>query len=192
MKKSTLHILLVLVIVACAQNAEHKYDAQYEIADHVSEEKIIEDLLEAPMLSESELSFFESRAVQKLEDYYEYLNLIQQSELDSTFKQQAIDMAKALFYNQQTIDSNLGYLSQIETALDSTIILDKALKLNRITTATPFKAANNNSYQMQLNHQVKHSKGKANRSAVVLLIQVRKKFGDQEKRVWEVFLKSIN
>ncbi len=182
---------------ACAST--HRERMLEEVADAPEadmQSEALEAQFTAERLSAEELTAFESRAVQKLEDFSDYVNLLADPDLDSVFRQQAIRQAISLFVNEQA-EVMMGtqkeeirdFLQYIESDKQSFA----GYVLQNISVKNPLQPNTDRAYSGILTFQQflpEHNKT-ASRKAYVLVRKVPKSFGDQQEWVWEVLIEGI-
>lgn len=143
-------------------------------------------------LTSSELDAFEKRAVQKLEDFYNYLEVISNPGYDKTLREEAKKQALELFSgNECRVDG-----IKVGTLLDSCINITQETKSFNVEDARvkekfPLQAGvagYSGSMEFRLSSA---SSSSAAKQASILLIKTEKIFGTEKKQVWTVFLCEI-
>jgi hypothetical protein len=173
-----------------------------------------EDMVETMPMQESELeaqfasdqmdvqrlSAFEARAQQKLQDLADYINILRDKTLDSTFRQQAMNQAVALFE-----DGNIP----VDKNPENEIVISDFLKnlfnenqptskftIDNIQIIRPFQATGPERYEGILSFEDNIDPAQAPAKSTpkeigMVLRKIKKEFGTEDKLVWEVFLNQI-
>ncbi|WPP53042.1 hypothetical protein [Catalinimonas niigatensis] len=191
-------VLGLLFFAACAST--HRERMLEEIADAPlaeMESEALEAQFKAERLSDDELKAFESRAIQKLEDFSDYVNLLADSTLDSVFRQQAVRQALLLFVNEETEIRMFTDKEKVGSFLQSfgkEQQTSEGYVIQGIQVQSPLQPAADRTYQGALSfHQqlAAHNEAAVSRQAHILLRKVRKSFGEREEWVWEVLIAGI-
>jgi hypothetical protein len=142
----------------------------------------LEDKFTSGRVSQEELRGFEQRAIQKLHDFGDYLQIIADKQLDDKLRKEAIKQAEGIFADsncQITIDTNpiplALYLQKVYTGKVKVLYISE-----EISVATPL-TYDSDGYSgiLQLHNGLTYS---------MKLLKVEKKFGDEVKEVWDVRL----
>jgi hypothetical protein len=170
-----------------------------------------EDMVEAMPMQESKLeaqfasdqmdaqrlSAFEARAQQKLQDLADYINILRDKSLDSTFRQQAMKQAVALFENENIpFDKNPENeiaISDFLTNLLSENQLTSKFTIDSIQIVKPLQAIGSERYEGILSFEDNIASVQAPdkitpKQIGMVLRKIKKEFGTEDKWVWEVFL----
>jgi hypothetical protein len=160
--------------------------------------------LENDSLSVKYIKAFEQRAIQKLQDLKDYFEILSDSKIDSTFKNQAKVMASELFaseYNTITfsLDENQENPSlKVDTFF--TTIQNKtygklSLEIHNISVINKIRKLNDSEYEGAIKFSLfvltKQKTLKMDLQSEIIVKKVEKKFGAESKQVWEVFLGDI-
>ena len=149
-----------------------------------------EDLV-APALTRRNLEAFESRAVEKLEDYADYLGMVSDAGLDSSFREQARENLFGLFLEGEAPESTitLGIPGDGFTKL--------AFMIDSVKVLVPLEKENKKNYQGRLRYRF-HTLGihladtiliQSSHEEMGMVLQKRnKEFGEKRLQVWEVRL----
>ena len=149
-----------------------------------------EDLV-TPVLTRRNLGAFESRAVEKLEDYADYLGMVVDSGLDNSFREQARENLFGLFLEGAAPEPAYPPGIQGDGFAKLTFTIDS------VTVLDPLEKENGINYRGKLQYRF-HTLGIHAADTVLLrssieememILQKRsKEFGDQRLQVWEVQL----
>lgn len=194
-------LLLLLLSYGCA--TAYREDSANEMpAESALTEADLNDQLTADRLSPAQLQAFELRAQQKLRDFFDYLTLVGDPSLDSTFRAEAAKQATDLFVNPQAVvrivateqpakDRAIGpWLEALAQSDEAVTFLSGEPALSR-----PLTLGDSLQYRGELLMTLP-SDGDAESEArtyqvSVLVKRVAKDFGEDEMQVWEVFLKGV-
>jgi hypothetical protein len=159
--------------------------------------------------SSFELSGFEGRAKQKLEELAGYIEIISNKEYDLTFREHALSMAKKMFYNEEIkigiSDKNLStlnmmalndYLNSILKSGYAKIVVEIAdqkyvenLSQNKSDAYSGKLLFSQTNYYYQ-NKEVQN-KSTEKKEVEIILVRTEKSFGKKSKSVWNVYLGDI-
>ena len=160
------NILLIFgffICYACANSPREKV-AEEAIAAASIKESELKAQFESEPMNEERLRAFETRAQQKLQDLADYINILQNPDLDSTFRQQALSQAAALFesntFSQKLLD---GQVASPRYAIEE------------IKIAKPLQAIDDKRYEGLLTF--KSNKSASPKEAAIILKKVEKDFG---------------
>jgi len=155
----------------------------------------------APELSSSELSAFEDRAIQKLQDFHEYLTIISDTTYDSVFVAQAKSLALGSFSDEEC-SILLEVIGQEKVTAIRQILEDHAagafgkltFQITDISVNKKLSADGAGTYSGSLVFGLATAENpeRDQLTALIELRKVEKKFGDDTKSVWSVFLCDIN
>ena len=128
-------------------------------------------------LSTHQKEVFARRAIQKLEDYYDYVEIISGPKYDTVLRNHAVVLAKDLFFN---LENNLLNIDSIRMAQD----------VPRILIENPSVILFNDSTLIgQIRFQEKRgSDEKQTRYIGFTIKKVNKEFGTEQNLVWETYL----
>lgn len=156
-----------------------------------------------------DLTGFEGRAVQKLEDLAGYIEIISNKEYDLTLRKHALSLAAKLFYDGQITvrnsDKQLSSLNILELSeyLNSVLKTGYAKIVVEITNheyVENLTQSKSDSYSGKLifeqtNRYYKNKdipeKTTEKKEVDIILIKTEKAFGKKKKSVWNVFLGDI-
>lgn len=190
-------LMLTLLLCSCATTHRDKLlEDMVENKESMPESERLEAQFTSERISTYELEAFEIRAQQKLQDFSDYMNLIADSTLDSTFREQAIRQALALFVSnntpvavhpkKETVEDLLHHLRYSGESWNYTIQSIEILHRLRPTMGQQYRGVL--SFQQTLSQE----NGPAiTRQANILVKKVEKTFGEKREWVWEVFLAGI-
>ena len=172
MKKPSFLLLLLLPLLGSAQSIQK-----------------LEDKFTSGKVSEAELKVFEERAVQKLKDFNDYLDIISNKKLDKRMRQDAIKQAEALFTSP---DCKIRFTYENMSISD---YINRKYKygngaspqIDSVTVGEPLTFSNG-SYKGTLHGRSSNGGVAPTITIQMQLIKVQKKFGDEVKDVWDVRL----
>ncbi len=170
----------------------------------------LESTFTAKNLSNYKLRGFETRAVQKLEDFGDYLELISNKEFDLGLRKQAIKMLENLFIDKNALlvnpENELTDKNQIEIREYAQSVLEcdfsrLEISITKIKLSKPLEFIKKGNYSGELSFTqsskfYKSSKvlkrSLRNRKARIVVVKTSKKFGNEKEFVWNVLLVNIN
>lgn len=192
------HILiLIMLLYSCATTHRDKLlEDMVEAKESMPESERLEAQFTSERVSADELEAFETRALQKLQDFSDYVNLIADPKIDSLFREQAIRQALALFVSTNT---PVVLHDKKETVADLLHHLRHSRKspnytIQNIEILHRLQPTANQQYRGILSFQQTLSQENApaiTRQADISVKKVEKIFGEKKEWVWEVFLAGI-
>ena len=195
--KSVIFSWLAVLMACCATANREDVSLPAELPmGKTTSPGVLEKQVFAPLLDAGVLRAYESKALSKLEDYYEYLHVISNPSYDTTFRRQAITQALALFTN----DSSTPY-----TGLESSVLLmpvfleelyrgkwgEVTYEISRAALRQPLEISSDTTYRGQITYLVVLNDQGEHRERVLQNIVVKKvttDFGTEVQEVWKVFL----
>lgn len=166
----------------------------------------IEDNFVGNELSPDVLSAFEKRAVQKLKDIADYMNIYGDSNLSKPFREQASQLIKETFYEQDdlrhfyndlklqedTVNRILCFRENIgtfKTEIDSVFLSNNL----RMTSFLQYRGEIQFSQRVFVIHNTDTIvENNYPYKLEILVLKTEKKFGDKSEDVWEVYLGGNN
>jgi len=157
-------------------------------------------------LSEEILSAFEKRAVQKLKDIADYINIYADTSLSVQFRKQADQMIQENFYEKNDVNDfykglelledtvngilyHSGNVRIFKTAVDSINISERL----RLKPDSNYAGGIKFSQKIYLINQTDTIVSTSSQSRIsILAIKTIKNFGDKTEEVWEVYLGGNN
>ena len=192
-----------LLGTGCA-SANRESAADVALAEAAPTEAELNDQLTADRLRPRQLRALEVRAQQKLRDFFDYLNLVGDPSLDSTFRAEAARQALLLFADPQASVrlAPVGHPPRTMTArqwLDELTRSDEAVAftVGEPALSRPLTLTDSLQYRGELSvttpvPDAEAARGKAQAYPVrVVVKRVAKDFGEDEMQVWEVFLEGV-
>ena len=193
MKRFLIYILSFLICYGCAQDSSAENKMMVE--DSMVEEAL--DSVTTNNLGGIDLRPYEQLAIQKLEDFGGYIEIISNPNYDNEFKKQAMEMARALFYNGKISDfeitkSQYSYaVNDFLTALYNNDFGVVAPKFKRFKITQPFTFNEDEQGIARIEFTQKTGTTKTEKTAIISLSEIPKDFGDQQEFVWTLFILSI-
>ena len=191
--KNSLYIYLFVIcltLTSCASRS-NKEDAQaYDkimldttVSLSLENRENISMNFSSDSLTIEQKKLFAKRAIQKLEDYYNCLQIISNKKYDVMLRNRGKGIAEDLFVDKMTIQYTLDSISKItEDSLGITI--------RNIVVSNVIVMRNDSTYQGEILFDEKQTKNFVirQRTAKFLIKKVHKNFGSNKEIVWEVFL----
>lgn len=152
-------------------------------------------------ISNENLLYFENRAMQKLVDFYDYLNILGHESFNNTLMDEVRSSAGKLFFDRQIkidpykVNQQLAGLKTVEILLkenNGDSALPKIDILN-IEIIEGFQSHGGEHFEGKMRFDIKNDKASIilTKEARIGLRKIEKKFGEETLKVWEVFLDSI-
>ena len=197
--QSIWQIIVVLMLLASCASANKEEISLAEVRDKANASHEVDQQFTAERLARGNLIAFESRAKEKLADFFNYMGLISDPKYDVTFKSHASNLAEELFIDFETKIPTEGqeYLTVqefIKNHFDA-IYGQREFKINSIEVSQQLQPIENKEHYRgvlsfdvsviaPLNITPTTYKGEIGFSA----LKVDKSFGKDTRRVWEVLL----
>jgi hypothetical protein len=196
--------VMVIVIVSCGPT-----DREANGHDSASDQFIEILNLQNDSLTVRNIKAFEQRAIQKLQDLKDYFEILSDSTIEDTFKKQALDMVRGLFASgDNTITFKLRENQEIKALKVDTFFIslqnDKygvlTLQFYNVSITNTIKKLDESEYKgvirfrlfvFEKQGKTKALLNKANMQCDIIAKKVKKKFGNETKQIWEVFLGNI-
>lgn len=193
--------LLGLSVASCATSPRES-----AVSDSAEEAAVMSGELEAQFtadyLSPDRLDALEVRAQQKLLDFADYVTLIGNPAIDSTFRQQAQEQARQLFIHPQTLitweEEKLtldSLLIKVEQGAGSQQYIIQNIEITQPLRQEFARQESTQQYSGTLTFSqpanAEMPEVTYQRVAEIWVKKVDKQFGDEQKQVWEVFLGTI-
>lgn len=203
MKRFYFYILISFFLSACANAPMEKaaYNekpvSEFEYAENELADAKLEESLSGAIDSKEKLTSFEQRAVQKLQDFVNYLEIISNPEYDIVFRNQAKSMAESLFRDGKISENNLApsienmEINNFLTRLSENEFGEIAPAIQNVKVLLHFQETKASFFRATLSFDLFIKENSSNKTATVILTKITKQFGEQQKEVWEVFLEHI-
>jgi hypothetical protein len=171
--------------------------------------QLLQNSITNPKQSSFDLSGYEGRAMQKIDELAGYIEIISNKDYDPTFREHALTLAKKLFYDKEIQISNSDkYLSNLNIlALDDylnavlktsyTKIIVELSNRQYIENLSQDKSESYSGKLLfdQTNYYYKNkeiqNKSTEKKEVEIILVKTDKSFGKKTKSVWNVFLGDI-
>jgi hypothetical protein len=188
---------MLIVYMSCAISKKENERMDKLLSQQATPPEIkIADTLTADMLPN-----YEVRAVQKLEEFYDYLYLLSNDAYDKTMKSEIRTSAMGLFYDLDKsiipLDATDGEGKPVEMFLldQQESAADSDLSISSVEIITPLQLSATDRYDGQLSFQLSigkegHQKN-LSKSAAFSLRKIEKTIGTESIKIWEVFLERI-
>lgn len=195
------HILILLFAVfsiGCAISKKENERLNKKNSGQVFSETMS---LMGDTISKENLQYFENRVIQKLVDFYDYLNILGHESFNSTIMGEVRSSAEKLFYNSQITINPYG-IQQSEILLKTVELLvdenygDNALPILGILNVEIIEGLHlldDGYFAGKLQFDIKNDLDAVivTKEATFSLRRIEKKFGEESVLVWEVFLGQI-
>lgn len=188
---------MLIVCMSCAISKKENERMDKLLSQQASPPEIkIADTLTTDMLQK-----YEIRAVQKLEEFYDYLYLLSNDAYDETMKVEIRTSAMGLFYDVDKsiipLDATDGEGKVVEMCLldQQASAEDSDLSISSIEIITPLQLSDIDRYDGQLSFKLTIGKEEdqkdMSKSAAFSLRKIEKTIGTESVKIWEVFLERI-
>lgn len=165
---------------SCEEDQQVSWEQDKEALNDVMDR--VKDGFQADFLDEESLVAFTQKAKQKLKDYSEYMNIINDSSSDSAFRMQALSMTNALFYR------NTGptefFPGQVMT-IDSIWLIEPMHFSEEINYAGIIGFREK---IMQKSEQDSITCSYSVKKMEIVVVKSTKQFGSDTLRIWQVYL----
>ena len=220
-KISVIYFVITICLYACATNLKEQQEADSAPFDMVTAEEAVEksatgaapDLqleyeFDEMVLSEATLNAFELRAIEKLKDITEYVEIISNPVYDSLFRLQAKDMITECFLSPDSKfggilhtvieDKNVPVQKCVEALLISQFKI--GIKLKNISVSHNLTTNDEELYRGEMAFQSQSyivEMGDTawadvqKTSAEIVVKMIKKDFGDITKDIWDVFIGDV-
>ena len=198
-------LLFALLGVGCA-SANRESSADEALAEAIPSEAELDGQLTSNRLSESQLRAFEIRAQQKLRDLIDYLNIVSNNSLDSTFRYEAARQAESLLISSSVnadadadADADAEQTNATAEELRVYRLLDaldhpsasRPLTIAAVTVRQPLAPDGPSQYWGTLSFKKSSAEENTEHEATIVVRKVEKTFGEEVDVVWEVLLGDI-
>lgn len=202
----TLLLITVTVLLLSCKSGNQEAYRDYALEEATTADSIsLQETFQSDSLSEANLRAFEDRAIQKLHDVMDLIEILSNPKNDSTFRSQAKTM---LLGNFENLDKNRISLilpdinpfrftvSQFADSLLNNGFLPLKLKILESSVKRPLTLMAKNKYQGTIYFQMEST---ANFKTLypkdlivnIVLKKAAKDFGGSSRDVWEVFLSDV-
>lgn len=193
------NILLGFTIIssmACAISKNEKDP----ISKTNGQQAVANNTLAKDSISHDNLKHFEDRAIQKVIDFYDYIDILGHDDFNNAIKDKVRSSAEALFYNPQSLvdpfaDPNGTGLTSLHLLLQEMDIENAPPELDilNIEIIEKFKLINESHYAgtMQLDIRNKSASIIITKEIDFSLRKIEKKFGNETMEIWEAFIDKI-
>ena len=206
--------IYIIAAILCYITLSSKSCSEGKQNDNLSqEEKLIHEKADIRNEFESEfipgksLHAFETKAKQKLTDLSDYLNILCDSSVDNSFKEQSRSMAINLFVsdtiticNSLTSESNVRKMPIQKFIMSNPLIGSRKIILDSIRVTEPLHITSNHQYKGRLRFTRRMNNLSAKDSISVhsdtfqadfFVSKIKKSFGTDTLKVWNLSLGSI-
>ncbi|MBC7865235.1 MAG: hypothetical protein IAF38_19830 [Bacteroidia bacterium] len=181
MKKIT-HFFALLVLLSFtkmnSQSSQHDPNPQSNLLTFT-----------ANSLSVKEVNAFETRAVQKVEEFYDFLSVITDKKIDLKMREQAKKQAAELFSDKTCTVYGVPVEKFLDSCLSGKLNPSTEIKEKKLSRFFSDNNAENDSYEGAVSFSTVADKTK--RTSVINLQRKEKQFGKEIKVIWSVFICEI-
>lgn len=175
-------LLLAFIVLSSKQCAEDT-DPQVEVDAQMEEITAVKSAFESDYLKSESLFAFEEKAKQKLSDYSDYLNIANDTSLNTTFRLQAASMIPQLFYQEEEplLSNDPGCIAIIDS-----IYMIEPLSKSSESAYTGLLGIDGMITEIETNDSIILSPQKW--TIEMIATKTLTSFGKDTLRVWKVFL----
>lgn len=205
-------MILIMVYLVCAArtcNEDEEAVARRQEQYAMNLKDSIKDVFMSDTINYQFIRAYEASAVQKLNDFADYLRIISDTTLDMKFRQHAAGLVKGLFITDK-IEINYCGMTCPESDFNSLeLLISQSLSENiscqvnplQITVSKPFVYQNDSTYIGNLSFINSYipsgSRDTSETESLSLVIDIYlvkklRSFGEDRIRVWDVYLGDIN
>lgn len=177
-------LLLVLTAEDCSDEAHQPSfaESQMTVYDEIENDFIADEIDPAT------LKAFEERALEKMYEFIDYMNLYADSSLNAEFRLQARQMAVALFVDKADFNKLLENLQVVEEEPKNRLIQNDGksveFKLENVQVINSLQSVDSN-YIGQLFYRINDT----DQNIDLRLQKTEIAFGNDEMAVWKIFFK---
>lgn len=171
--------ILIFFFFACGRSSISEDKAEQDANGNSN--IAIERDFSTDTLNYEQKELFGKRAIQKLEDYYGYIELFTNKKYDITLRHHARKLAAELFSDKQGIEQVLDSLSTIISDSVTTSISNISIRTEVINTTDSI-------YKGVISFNEKFQKHTEEKSIGFIIKKTNKSFGQEQNMVWETFL----
>lgn len=202
---SFLIMTLVIILLSCKAGNQETYQDYALLEESATDSISLEETFQSDSLSETNLRAFENRAIQKLHDVMDLIEILSEPKNEGTFRIQAKTMLLENFENPDKNQISLILpdikpfkysVAQFADTLLNNRFLPLKLKILESSVKQPLTLVDKNKYQGVIYFQMEPT---ANFKTLypkdvivnIVLKKVTKDFGGSSQEVWEVFLGDV-
>ncbi len=181
-------IYLMLLVLLTAEDCSDNYsESQQTDRIEIQMFQELEDNFISEDMDAAHLKALEKRAVQKVQELVDYLNIYADTGLDIQFRQQARQMITEDFILDTDLQDFLMKHEMMED-LENSVLLNAyggtaSFSVESVQLHEPFEQSQNSEYKSQLTYQFQNS----NIVLGVSATKTTKYFGNEKLDVWELF-----
>jgi len=190
-------IIVCLLSASCAISKKENERIDQMLSEQAKPLELqIEDSLTTDLLAK-----FETRAIQKLQEFYDYLSLLRDDRYDQSMKEEIRYSASGLFLSSDQIIAPLVPENHSEASVDEMLMKSQQkpfleqFEIVSIEVDQPLTQISQKVYQGELNYELKVGKASEvisyKKRATFSLRKIEKNLGGESLEVWEVFLNQI-
>ena len=194
-------ILTFVLLFSCAEQSMEKSNTEV-IGNAVKETGVIEELFseleeEKAELNTEQLAAFEQRAIQKLEDFTDYVAIISNPQTNKALKIHSLNLSLELFKNDSITIEYPPITGENNLTVKAFLIkikMDKHLlkaKIKSVKISKPLTLDSLNNYSGLITTTIKIGTNKVDKNITIHLISTKKKFGKKIQTINEIRLGNI-
>jgi hypothetical protein len=176
-------LFVAFTLLSCGRAMEKEEKMKEQDSSVLSENTIDKTELDflTDSLSDKQKELFGKRAIQKLEDYYNYIEILSNKNYDTTLRNHAMVLATELFLDKKNIEPIIDSYSNNST--DSI-----AVSIHNVSISSVPVTITDSTYRGELVFE-ERIKNKTKIQHINFIIKKgNKHFGQEEHSVWETYL----
>jgi len=182
-------VFICILGFSCATTANNEYFENTDQNSSVIAETLLKEQFLAGELSNVQLHAFENKAIDKLQDYIDYANIISNPEIDPVFHNESLQQLKEILYHKTLYNSKLDIFNNSDTLYYYTVDHEDIIQglgrdRDQYIGILKFEL-----YKFTKDSQLVGSQVKEIR---IFALRNTKQFGDEYEMIWEVLLDTIN
>ncbi len=210
MKRFKNIVILVLFWLLCGAPSCNDGGPQERLEDRLLSAKVdsIKKAFDIDIPGNRLLKSYEANAIQKLIDFADFLKIASDTSMEKNFRHQALEMAGKLFISTDIDTRNWSMTNHTNTMITLEQLLSKSqslemsywLKPVNIEVNSPFRQENDSTFRGSLSfylqpfaydHPDQPGSNTTKRLIGVYALRKVKYFGEEQLKVWEVYLGDI-
>ena len=199
MNRINLNLIWIILLIASSCAISRKENERIEKL--LGQQAAQADTPMADSLTQEVLIKYEDRAIQKLEDFYDYLTLLGNASYGKSMKEEIVISALGLFFDSAIEINSFGALSSQKFSLISVLEIQQSspvpdFTISHFEISESLKLKSTSNYAGQISYLLVLGKEEDRvdykKHANFCLRKIDKKIGNKSIEIWEVFLEDIN
>ena len=185
-------IYLLLLVLLTAEDCSERGSESQQIKSYGTNMFLeLEKDFVAEELEPESLQALEKRAVQKLRDLVDYINIYADSGLNVQFRQQARQMMSEAFVTELDLHTFFIEHEFKEDTFSQVLFILEGKKihanLESVFVTKPFKITSESNYTGEIGYRLSNQNKSSENQIKIVARKVHKTFGEDSLEVWELF-----